>query len=165
MRTTTERPFLRFTTRTNEPREGLGGRRSSRTCQSAPTGRPTAVEHAPIPGGYAAERVGGFGFQGFLRRKQGGRRARYRNRRGRGSRWKEKPCIRQHCPRGDCQHSRGQRNGRSFPPPAKSGAMVSSSRCLKFRRFTICLFYQFATSASNCCQDRYEEILSKTARY
>jgi hypothetical protein len=36
---------------------------------------------------------------------------------------------------------------------------------LEFRRFTICPFYQFATSASNCCQDRYEEILSKTARY
>jgi hypothetical protein len=30
---------------------------------------------------------------------------------------------------------------------------------LEFRRFTIYLFYQFATSASNCCQDRYEEIL------
>ena len=36
---------------------------------------------------------------------------------------------------------------------------------LEFRRFTICLFYQFATSATNCCQDRYEEILSKMARY
>ena len=36
---------------------------------------------------------------------------------------------------------------------------------LEFRRFTICPFYQLATSASNCCQDRYEEILSKMARY
>jgi hypothetical protein len=35
---------------------------------------------------------------------------------------------------------------------------------LEVRRFTICPFYQFATSASNCCQDRYEEILPKITR-
>jgi hypothetical protein len=34
---------------------------------------------------------------------------------------------------------------------------------LEIRRFTICPFYQFATSASNCYQDRYEEILFKIA--
>lgn len=35
---------------------------------------------------------------------------------------------------------------------------------LEIRRFTICPFYQLATSASNCCQDRYEEILPEMAQ-
>jgi len=128
------------------------------------TGRPTAVEHAPIPGGYAAERVGGFGFQGFLRRKQGGRRARYRNRRGAVVDGR-KSLASASTVRVETANTPAASATDEAPATSQIRSDGFEFALLEFRRFTICLFYQFATSASNCCQDRYEEILSKRARY